>query len=405
MSTPARPVPTQHDVPFLDVTDPAFDFGAPEVARARETNWYGQTPIGVLVLRYAEIQELLRDRRLVQNGRQHLENNGVTAGPVFDWFVPMILHRQGEDHLRLRRLVHQAFTPRVISRLRPFIRDTAERLAERIASVEVCDFVEMFADPLPVAVMNRLLGVPAEDAELFRSWSTDIGLVYHLAHDRDLVPRVAAAVTGLYGYVESLIDRRRAEPGDDLISALVRAQQAEEKISEEELRNLVVTLVFAAHDTTRHQLGHALATLCEHPDQWALLAERPELAEQAVDEVMRWCPSVPVIFRFATEDIDYHGLHIAAGTFVMLCVHAAHRDPRAFPAGDTFDIAATRDTGLLTFGAGAHYCLGAPTARAELAEALPVLARRLPPPRLAGPVAWRTPLGINGPERLPLRFG
>jgi cytochrome P450 len=405
MPTHAKPAAAPHQVPFLDVTDPAFDFGSPEVARAREANWYGRTPIGLIVLRYAEVQELLRDRRLVQSGQHHLEATGVTGGPVYDWFVPMILHRQGTDHLRLRRLVHRAFTPRVINELRPFIRDTALRLAERVAAVEVCEFVEMFADPLPVAVMSRLLGVPAEDYELFRSWSTDVGLVYQLTHDRGLLPRVEAAVAGLYGYVETLIDRRRAEPGDDLVSALVRAQHAEERISEAELRNLVVTLVFAAHDTTRHQLGHALATLCEHPDQWALLAERPELAEQAVDEVMRWCPSVPAIFRFAAEDIDHRGLHIAAGTFVMLCVHAAHRDPRAFTEGDSFDITVDRDNGPLTFGAGAHYCLGAPTARAELAEALPVLARRLGPPSLAGPVTWRIPIGIHGPERLPLRFG
>jgi cytochrome P450 len=254
--------------------------------------------------------------------------------------------------------------------------------------------------------MSRLLGVPAEDYELFRTWTTDIGLVYHLTHDRGLLPRVESAVVGLYGYVESLIGRRRARPdGDDLLSALVRAQLAEERISEEELRNLVVTLVFAAHDTTRHQLGQAMVAFAEHPDQWARLAERPELAEQAVDEIMRWCPSVPVIFRFAAEDLDYRGLHSAAGTFVMLCVHSAHRDPRVYDDGDSFDITVARETGPLTFGAGPHYCLGAPTARAELAEALPVLAGRLGPPVLAGPVEWRSPIGIHGPDTLPLRFG
>jgi cytochrome P450 len=392
-------------LPFLNITEPTFSYDSPEVAEAREQSWCAQTPLGVLVLRYADVQELLRDRRLIQSGDQHLGRYGITEGPIYDWFVPMLLHLNGEHHTRLRGLVQKAFTPRVINNIRPFIRSTAVELADRIALAEHCEFVDMFADPLPLAVMCHLLGVPEEDYDTFRAWSTDIGLVFALAYGDEVLPRVEAAVTGLYGYVDSLISSRQADPTNgDVISSLIRAQQDGERVSMDELRNLAVTLVFAAHDTTRHQLGQAMVTLCEHPDQWQLLGERPELAAQAVEEIGRWSPSVPVVFRFAAESFDYRGVHIPAGTFVMLCTVSAHRDPRVFANGDNFDISVTREAPQLTFGAGPHYCLGAATARAELAEALPVLTSRFGPPSLAGDVVWRSPIGIYGPASLPLRF-
>ncbi|GGM36851.1 cytochrome P450 hydroxylase [Longimycelium tulufanense] len=405
MSTAAQTSSSSGNVPFLDVTASGFTFDRPQVAVAREQNWWAETPVGPLVLRYAEVQELLRDSRLVQNGRAFLERNDVTGGLVHDWFVQLILHRHGVDHARLRQLVSKSFTPRVSRELRPFIRTAAERLAERLATTDVCDFVDMFADPLPVTVMCRLLGVPAEDYDTFRRWSSNIGLVFGLDHDRGLLPRVEESVTGLYGYVAELVRRREDEPKDDLISDLLRAQRDENTISTDELLNLVVTLIFAAHDTTRHQLAHAMVAFSKYPEQWAVLRERPELAAQTVEEVMRWCPSVPVIFRVAAQDVDYHGLHLPAGTFLMLCVQSAQRDPRVFADGDAFDITVTREAAHLTFGAGPHFCLGAATARTELAEALPALASRLGPPTIAGPVTWRHPIGVSGPDALPLRFG
>src|SRR5262249_49867337 len=155
-----------------------FRFDSPDVALAQARNWYAHTPIGPLVLRHAECSELLRDRRLKNGGKAYMDMCGVTNGPIYDWFVPMISHQDGDDHRRLRGLVNKTFTPRMIEGLRPFIRAKAERLAEDLASVEVCDFVEDFANPLPLAVMSKLLGVPAEDFNTFRTWSTDIGLVF-----------------------------------------------------------------------------------------------------------------------------------------------------------------------------------------------------------------------------------
>ena len=387
---------------FLDVTDPDFDFDAPEVLDAQERDWYAESPIGILVLRYAQAQELLRDQRLTHNGKGYMELNGVVDGPIYDWFVPAIVNQDGEQHRRTRGLVAKVFTPRMIHNLRPFIRTQAEALAERLADAGEVEFVEEAATPLPFVVMCELLGVPREDYAEFRRWSSDIGLVFSLAHGGDIAKRVEAAVIGLYNYADSLLHKKKTAPTDDLISALVAAHESE-SIGWEELRNLVVSLVFAAHDTGRHQLAKAVATFADHPDQWTLLGQRPELAAQAVEEVMRWSPAVTNVYRFAAEGFDYHDLLITEGTFLTICLPTVQRDPRIFPTGQSFDITAAREAGVLQFGAGPHYCLGAALARAELEETLPAFAARLTPPVITGPVTWSPPLGIHGPETLPLR--
>jgi cytochrome P450 len=187
-----------------------------------------------------------------------------------------------------------------------------------------------------------------------------------------------------------------------LISGLIAAEEAGDQLSDAELRVLVTALVFAGQDTTRNQLGCALATFLAHPDQWARLAEAPALAAQAVEEVMRVRPAVPSIWRVATEDFDFKGLRIPAGTYLSLFVASANTDPRVFVPGE-FDIGRER-AAQLTFGGGLHYCLGAPLARVEMAEALSILAARLRAPMLAGEVHWRPALGICGPVTLPIRF-
>lgn len=394
------------DIPFLDIVDQEFRFDAPEVVAAQERSWYADSPLGILVLRYAEARDVLRDQRLNHNGKRYLEMNGVLDGPIHDWFVPMIVNHDGPDHRRLRGLVNRAFTPRMIDGLRPFIRAKAEELTDRLASDGICEFVEDFGNPLPLAVMCELLGVPAADYDTFRVWTTDVGLVFSLAHGGDIRRRVEAALTGLNAYVDGLMADKMATPADDLISALVVAQREDDgRVSMEELRNLIVTLVFAAHDTTRHQLGNAMAAFAAHPAQWRLLGDRPELAAQATDEVIRWRPSSGTVYRFAAEDVVMRDVPFAMGTFFMVCVDIAQRDPRVFRNAGTFDITVTPEAPPLQFGGGPHHCLGAALAKTEMAEVLPVLTGRLGPPVVAGSVGWRPPIGIHGPEPLPLRFG
>jgi cytochrome P450 len=395
---------TSTGVRFLDILDPKFDFTQPEVLRAQEQGWYADSPLGVVVLRYAEAQEVLRDPRFDHNTKRYLEQNGVFDGPIYDWFGPMIVGLDGEPHRRLRGLVSKVFTPRMVENLRPFIRAQAEQLAERLATVSEIEFIEDFANPLPLAVMCELLGVPPEDYDDFRAWTMDIGLVFSLAHGGDIRPRVERAIVGLYDYVDSLLARKQAAPTDDLISALLAVQRAESPVSMDQLRNLIVTLVFGAHDNSRQQLANAMVTFAEHPDQWTLLGQRPELATQAVEEIMRWFPSAASVFRFAAEDFEFRGLPLTKGTFVMVAVPTAQRDPRVFRNGQTFDITIPREASTLQFGGGPHYCLGAAIARMEFAEALPALTNHLGPPIINGPVAWRPATGIHGPSHLPLRF-
>jgi cytochrome P450 len=402
MSTTTDGAKKSSGTPFLDIVDPDFDFTAPEVSEARARSWHAQSPLGVLVLRYAEAHALLRDQRFDHNGKRYMEMNGVSDGPIHDWFVPMIVNHDGAHHRRLRGLVSKTFTPRMINGLRPFIRARARELTERLAPE--CEFIEDFGNPLPLAVMCELLGVPSEDYDIFRVWTTDVGLVFSLAHGGDIRARVETALVGLNGYVDDLMTAKKARPGEDPISALVVAQRDDHGVSMAELRNLIVTLVFAAHDSTRHQLANAMVAFAEHPEQWDLLASRPELAEQAVEEVMRWLPSAPTVYRFATRDLDYEGLHIAKDTQLTMCVVAAQRDPLVFHDGDRFDITVTREAPPLQFGAGPHHCLGAALARAEIGEALPVLTERLGAPIVTGALEWRPPIGISGPKALPLRF-
>ncbi|MEV1004976.1 cytochrome P450 [Nonomuraea sp. NPDC050202] len=391
---------------YLDVLDPDFDFDTPEVYAAQAESWYADSPIGLLVLRYHEASELLRDRRMEHDGKRYMETHGIVDGPIYDWFVPMIVNHEGEHHRRLRGLSNKAFTARRLAALRPFVREQSERLAGRLTGDETRDFVTEFGNRLPLTVMCRLLGVRPEDYDLIGTWTADLGLVFTLSGGGDVVARLERAVVGLYDYVGHLIDEKAARPGDDLSSDLVAAHLADEsQISRDELSNLLVTLVFAAHDTTRHQLDNAMLAFAGHPDQWTLLGRQPELAVQAAEEVIRWQPSVPTVYRYAVEDFDYQGLPIAKGAYLTMCVKVAQRDPRAYKAADRFDITAVRDVPPLQFGAGPHHCLGAALARVEVSEALAALATRLGPPSLACPVPRMTPIGIQGPEVLPLRFG
>lgn len=392
------------DIPFLDIFAPEFSFEDPAVAEARRESWYARTPRGIVVLRHEEASELLRDRRLVKGPERYLAWHNVSEGPFYDWWTSMLSSQPPADHSRIRGLVNKAFTPRAVERLRPFMRATADSLAERIEPEQTCEFVAAFADPLPAYVMCALLGVPAEDYDTFHRCSRGIGLAY----SRDLsthLPEVEAALVALSDYVGPLIAERRERLGDDLLSRLIQAEEAGEKLTTEELRNLVLLLVWAGQDTTARQIGRALLAFAEHPDQWTLLANRPELALQAVDETLRWSPQSRSMIRFAASDVEYRGVHIAEGSMVSLCVVTANRDPAAFERAENFDITVAREARHLAFSAGIHYCLGVSVARLEMAEGLVALTSRFGPPVVAGPVRWRPPVAlIQGPDALPVRF-
>ncbi|MGH3721425.1 MAG: cytochrome P450 [Pseudonocardiaceae bacterium] len=353
------------------------------------------------MLRYQECLALLRDRRLRHGSLDLVTAYGVTTGLFADWMRAMLLNLEGEVHQRQRRLVSTVFTQRSVDALRPFMRAKTHELIDGFAGDGGCEFMTAFADPYPAWVIAELLGIPAERFEAFLGWATDLGLGFGPAAGTEQ-DRIDTALADLYACCDELTAQRRENPGENLISALIAAEAEGERLSAQELRILVSTLVFAGQDTTRNQLGLAMTTFTQHPEQWRLLARTPELASTAVEELMRVNPTVPVIGRMASEDFTFQDVDIPAGTHVALFVSAANTDPATF--GDApFDIT-TQRAAQLTFGGGIHHCLGISLARTEMREALPILASRLSDIALAGPVPTRPHIGITGPITLPLRF-
>lgn len=401
------------DLPFVDLMSLDFSWDDPAVAAARERSWVGRTRVGLIVLRYADVQALARDPRLIRDDQSLLERQGITSGPVYDWFSDSIINQSGEDHRRLRRTAAQGFTARVIGQIQSLIHDNVRRLAQRLTTdpSAQCDFVDVFADPLSALIECRIFGIPDEQIEAFHGWSRDFGLVFSLLARESpddlggpaLTARVEEAVVRLSEYVEKLLTEQTESLRPGLVHGIIGAYR-NGVLSESELHNLLVGLLAAAHDPMVQQLGHTMVIFAQHPDQWQLLAQRSDLAARAAEEVLRWCPMSPFTTRTAAVDFEYEGMHIAAGTRVWLGFHSAHRDPRAIADGNTFDITAERATPHLAFGGGPHHCLGAVLARAELTETLSVLPALLGPPEIAGTISWRAPFGNTGPDSLPLRF-
>lgn len=394
---------TDAELATLNILDPAFRVHSPQTAEAASQHWCARTPLGLAVLRYEDCLAMLKDRRLRQVGIDHLVAQGVTGGPLFEMWQRVVLSMEGPDHSRLRRLLSPAFSPAAVKRMRPRMREIVHGLIDRFAADGACEFMSAFADRYPPQVMAELLGLPEEEHERFAGWGKALAAVISYEIPQKLA-EIEAALASLYEAIDRLADERRREPRLDLLTALVQASDSDgDRLTPDELRSNVAALVFAGQDSTRGQLGLALELFARHPEQWTRIAAQPELAENAVEEVMRASSVVPVIWRVAAEDFEYRGTPIAAGTRLWLMVAAAHHEPAV--VGDArFDIQADRPA-QLSFGQGPHFCLGAQLARAEMQEALPILAQRLPGLSLAGEPVHRPQLaGFIGPETLPIRF-
>lgn len=391
--------------PFIDTLSPAYDADIHAAHRAaRERSWYATTPAGIIVLGHEPVRAVLHDRRWRELGAAALQMAGITRGPLWDWFGQILSNKEGEEHARLRRLVSQAFTPRSAERLRPVMRATAHEFVDRFAAAGRCEFVSAFAAPYPVRVIGALLGVPPGDFARFHAWSTDLSLAFGSRITEEL-PRIEVALGALSEYVDGLLAERRRSPGDDLISGLIAVREQSDRLSADELRAMITVLIFGGQDTTQCQLACAVATFIAHPEQWAMLAADPGLAASATEEILRYEPAGSGSPRIAGEDLVLAGLELKAGTIALPSSPAANRDPAVYPDPDRFDITRRSAEPHLTFGGGVHYCLGAALARAELQEALPILAQRLPGLRADGPATWRTGALIRGPEQLPIVWG
>ncbi|MDR2984144.1 MAG: cytochrome P450, partial [Nocardiopsaceae bacterium] len=313
-----------------------------------------------------------------------------------------VLNKEGTDHRRLRKLLNPAFSRRLIEAMRPRFRSLAAELIGGFADQGKCEFMADFAEPYAARVIAQVLGIPEQEWPSIARNSAMIGLAMGVRIREDL-ERIEAALERLYAYADAQIADRRARPRDDSVTSLVTAHDENDQLSTAELRDTLVLLMFGGFDTTRNQLGLAMQTFIDHPDQWRLLGERPDLAPSAVEEVMRVNPTTTWVTREAIADFTFDGLAIEAGTTIHLLCEAAGTDPRTGPATG-FDITTRDRLGHLAFGGGMHYCLGHLVARADMSEALSALASTLREPRVDGDAVWLPSSGNTGPVRLPVAF-
>jgi cytochrome P450 len=370
----------------------------------RRSGWLAAAPVGYFVLDRESAAFFLRTKSATFPGMKIAEMFNVPEGPLLEEMRRNILHINGDDHRRLRNLVNPAFTPRAADRWRPAMREFLDRLWAPLAPAGRCEFVGAFAKPYPSLTIATVMGAPLEDAPKLYEWSNLIQRQFDGPSLMSELEDIERACAEFYEWAGALIARRREDPSDDLISTLIAVEQEGDRLSDVECMNLVLNVLVGGVDTTQSQLAHALRLFAARPDQWGLLAERPELAPAAVEEVVRYEPITPFTARLLHEEVEHRGVTFPEGTVIMVCAFTGNRDGVEGDP-DELDITADRgDAKPLTFGAGIHYCLGANLARAELQEALMFLPARMPGLALDGEPELGSVHGIYGLDSLPLRW-
>lgn len=392
------------DLPFVGFGDDRNERLAATL-RAAEQSWLARGEIGYSILRYDDVVAVLRDKRWHSAVPLVIEMS-AEATPEFKMRRrESILSAEGDTHVRLRRLVAPAFSPRRADTLRPAMRDVVNNLVDRVASSGSADIATDVCEPYPIPIICELLGAPKADWELFSRWATDVLRVFDNNFKVDM-PAIIAAQDELDTYTRGLIADRRSKPRDDLLTDLIAMEEAGDRLTTEELVMMVEAVIVGGTDTTRNQLGLAVDMLIDQPDKWRQLADDPATAPRFVEETMRLNGAVRATGRVASCDIEYRDVLFPAGTIVFPGLASANRDPSIFPEPNHFDPTnRENDQPQLTFGSGIHYCLGAALARAELQEALPLLARRLPNIRRTAEPRYKiATAGIFGPTSLPVGF-
>ncbi len=363
-----------------------------------------------VVSRYADVTAILRDRRFGRTIDHVLtrEQRGVPPKPqhrrAFDMLSEnSMFDKEPPDHTRLRGLVHKAFTPRRVENLREAVQSTADMLLDEVQSKGSMDVLADFAVPLPVTVIAELLGVPEEERGLLRNWSQTIVAMYELAPTAEQERAAIQAATEFTEYLHKLAAQRRQQPKDDLMTALVEAEEAGDRLSEDELIATCILLLNAGHEATVNVIGNGLYALFRNPDQLQLLQENPSLNTSAVEELLRYDTPVQLFRRFALEDVPFGDVTFRQGQEIALLFGSANRDPERFPNPDAVDISRSENPHI-AFSLGVHYCLGAPLARMELQIAFATLMRRFPDLALAQEPQYRDSVVIRGLESLQVNF-
>lgn len=399
---------TDLPLPTFDYTDPSmrgerFHEVMREVA---SESWLATSPLGWLFVLEAEAAAFfLRTRAAGFPSMTVAEVFGITDGPLYDAMRKNLITIEGDDHRRLRNLVNPAFTARATDRFRPAMREHLEAIWAKVVEAGHCEFVGDVAKRYPAMTIATVVGAPVEDADRLHEWATWFQRQFDAATILENRQRIERAIVEFQAYAQELIARRRDDPADDLVSALLTAVHEGDRLSDDECINLVMNVLAGGVDTTQAQLAHALRLFAGRPDQWALLAREPARVPAAVEEALRFEPITPFTARMTIEDVEYRGVKIPAGTVLMISLFSANRDADAFTAPHAFDITADRGRSKpMTFGAGIHNCLGANLARAELQEAFAFLAPRMRDLRLDGEPRYDTISGVYGLDELPLRF-
>ena len=401
--------------PQVDLFDPTFKanpYRTYAELRSEAPVYRAELPDGRgvwLVTRYDDVVAVLKDERFAKDWRSAMTPEQLAQiPPIPEVMKPLsenMLDKDPPDHERLRRLVSKAFTPRLIERMRPRVQEIADTLLDAVEDKGGMDLIDDYAFPLPITVIAELLGVPVEDRNRFREWSDAAvsGDTTQEYVEKILLPHMQAFIE----YLRALFEEKRENPKDDLISALVLAEEAGDKLSEDELLAMVFLLLIAGHETTVNLIGNGTLALLQNPDQLQKLKDDPSLIKPAIEELLRYDGPVETSTeRFAREDVTIGDTVIPKGEMVMVVIAAADHDPERFSEPDTLDIARA-DNKHLAFGKGIHHCLGAPLARMEGQIALGTLLRRMPDLRLKGSpesLTWRPGMVLRGLKGLPVEF-
>jgi cytochrome P450 len=361
-----------------------------------------------LVARYDDVLQALKDPRFVKDRHNALTPEQLRkqpwVPPMFEPLMGQMLDQDGPNHTRLRGLVHMAFTPRRVEQLAQRVQTLADELLDAVAARGQIDLIRQYALPIPVTIIADMLGIPARDRHAFQRWSN--AMIASSASRWGMLMMIPT-IMRFMRYIRKLIALRRADPRDDLLSALVEAEEAGDQLSENELVAMVLVLLIAGHETTVNLIGNGTLALLRNPEQLARLRADPSLIATAVEELLRYeSPVEMATERYAREDVEVAGTIIPRGALVHTVLASANRDEQQFPQADLLDIARTPNRHL-AFGQGVHYCLGAPLARLEGQIAINTLLSRLCDLRFsAAPEAlrWRRGLMLRGLEALPLSF-
>lgn len=388
----------------FDPRSPAFrrdPYPYYELLRSAAPIFYWETWNIFFLTRHADCSELLRDNRLGHGsmGEPSPEQNPLSAMQS-NW----LLFKNPPDHTRLRSLVHKAFTPRMIEQLRGIIQTITDQLLDQVQMKGELELIADLAYPLPVTAIAEMLGIPEQDRHTFHEWSDALARSLDLTEDPAVYERATKAAATFTDYLRELAKRRRVEPRNDLLSALVAVEEAGDHLSEAELYGTCSLLLIAGHETTINLIGNGTLALLQHPTQLRLLQQQPALIKLAVEELLRYDSPVQMTSRQAVEEMEMGGQVLQPGQQVSFMLGAANRDPAVFANPNELDIT-RKNNPHLAFGSGIHYCLGAPLARLEGQIAIETLLRRMPKLSLATDTAvYRDNYVLRGLETLPVTF-